>query len=259
LDWAGTTVDHGSLAPLRVLIDLFANRGLKITPEEARLDMGLLKKDHIRSILKIGRVRSMWIERFGRLPSDHDVEDLFEEFVPLQLGCLVEYSGLIAGVPDAIEMMRARAMKIGSTTGYTRPMLKLLLESAARQGYVPDSAVCPDDVGAGRPSPWMCYQNAIQLNVFPMEAFVKIGDTVTDVEEGLNAGMWSVGVVRTGNEIGLTEHEFLSLSPAEQRSRLEAGRRNLKEAGAHYVVDSLTEIRPALDSIDERLARGEKP
>jgi phosphonoacetaldehyde hydrolase len=232
---------------------------LKITQEEARLDMGLLKKDHIRSILKIGRVKSMWIDRFDRLPSERDVEELFEEFVPLQLQCLVEHSSVIPGVVEAIEMMRVRGIKIGSTTGYTRPMLDLLLESAARQGYAPDSAICPDDVGAGRPSPWMCYQNAMQLNVFPMEAFVKIGDTVTDVEEGLNAGMWSIAVVRTGNEIGLTEYDFSLLTPAEQQSRLEGGRRRLKDAGAHYVVDSIAEIRPALDRIDERLARGEKP
>src|SRR5262249_40472997 len=98
LDWAGTTVDHGSLAPVRVLMDLFRRRGMKITTEEARLDMGLLKKDHIASILRIGRVRSMWIERVGKAPSELDVELLFEEFVPLQLQCLAEYSDLIAGV-----------------------------------------------------------------------------------------------------------------------------------------------------------------
>jgi len=150
-------------------------------------------------------------------------------------------------------------MKIGSTTGYTRPMLDLLLETAAAQGYVPDCAVCPDDVGAGRPFPWMCYRNAVLLNVYPMEALVKIGDTVSDIEEGLNAGMWSVGVVRTGNEIGLTEADFMALPAADQQVRLQAGRGKLKEAGAHYVVDSLGEIGPVLDRIDERLARGEKP
>src|SRR5215469_12555114 len=141
LDWAGTTVDHGSLAPLRVLVDLFARRGVKITNEEARLDMGLLKRDHIQAILKIGRVRSMWIDGFGNEPSENDVDRLFEEFVPLQLECLAEYSSPIGGVLEAIEMMKARGMKIGSSTGYTRPMLDLLLKTAAAEGYVPDCAV----------------------------------------------------------------------------------------------------------------------
>jgi phosphonoacetaldehyde hydrolase len=259
LDWAGTSVDHGSLAPVRVLVDLFRSRGLKITDEEARLDMGLLKKDHIRSILKIGRVKCMWIDRFGRLPSESDVEEIFEEFVPRQLQCLAEYSRLIPGVTEGVETMRSRGMLIGSTTGYTRPMLDLLLECAAAQGYTPDSAVCPDDVGAGRPFPWMCYRNAIQLNVYPMEALVKIGDTACDVEEGLNAGMWTIGVVRTGNEIGLCERDFFALSASQQSWLLEGGRERLRRAGAHYVIDGIDEVRPALDAIDERLARGEKP
>jgi phosphonoacetaldehyde hydrolase len=44
LDWADTTVDHGSLAPIRVLQKIFSNRGIEITEEEARRDMGVLKE-----------------------------------------------------------------------------------------------------------------------------------------------------------------------------------------------------------------------
>jgi phosphonoacetaldehyde hydrolase len=42
-------------------------------------------------------------------------------------------------------------------------MLDLLLATAAAEGYRPDCALCPDDAGAGRPWPWMCYLNAIRL------------------------------------------------------------------------------------------------
>ena len=51
LDWAGTTVDHGSLAPVRVLQQVFAAHGVPISEAQARRDMGVLKKDHIRAIL----------------------------------------------------------------------------------------------------------------------------------------------------------------------------------------------------------------
>ena len=47
LDWASTTVDHGSLAPIRVLQRIFSDRGIEISEEEARREMGVLKKDHI--------------------------------------------------------------------------------------------------------------------------------------------------------------------------------------------------------------------
>jgi len=79
---------------------------------------------------------------------------------------------------------RKRGIKIGSTTGYTREMMDLLLAEAARRGYEPDSTVCATDVPAGRPEPWMCLQNAQELGVYPMEACVKIGDTLPDIEEG---------------------------------------------------------------------------
>src|SRR5579862_2998654 len=123
LDWAGTTVDHGSLAPVRVLEALFESRGVPITSDEARRDMGLLKKDHIRAILSLERVRADWLARHGLTPVEADVESLFADFSPRQLNCLAKYSELIPGVTDSVEMMRNRGMKIGTTTGYTRPML----------------------------------------------------------------------------------------------------------------------------------------
>ena len=52
LDWAGTTVDFGSLAPVRTLQKVFEESGISITEAEARRDMGLPKRDHIASLLQ---------------------------------------------------------------------------------------------------------------------------------------------------------------------------------------------------------------
>lgn len=259
LDWAGTTVDHGSLAPVRALQSVFASRNLAITEDEARRDMGLLKKDHIRQILTMPRVNSRWLEANGSAPAETDVESLFAEFIPKQMECLAENSAVIYGVPETVERMRRRDMKIGSTTGYVRPMLNLLLRIAAEQGYAPDCALCPEDVGAGRPFPWMCYQNAIQLKVYPLESVVKIGDTIADVEEGLNAGIWTIGVTGTGNLVGLTEQEWRSLSTETRQTKLGTARQKLLAAGAHYVIDSLDEFDTVVDEIEERLRLGERP
>jgi phosphonoacetaldehyde hydrolase len=249
-DWAGTTVDHGSLAPVRTLQKLFAGRGMEVTEEEARRDMGVHKKDHIRAILRA---------RIGAPPDEGEVESLFAAFIPMQMDCLVAYSAVIPGVPATVEELRARGIKIGSTTGYTRPMLDLLLASAAAHGYRPDCALCPDDTVGGRPWPWMCYLNAIHLRTYPMLTIVKAGDTVSDIEEGLNAGMWTIGIARTGNMIGLTADEVAALPAAEQASRLDAARRKLSEAGAHYVADAVADCIPLVDAIEERLAKGERP
>jgi len=259
LDWAGTTVDHGSLAPVRVLQELFADRGVPISEDEARRDMGLLKKDHIRKILFLPDVAARWLKACGREPNEADVEGLFATFVPLLLEGLARYSTVIDGVPEIVARLQRRGIKIGSTTGYTRVMLDLLLGQAADQGYRPDYSVTPDEVGAGRPFPWMIFANVTKLQVEPLEAIVKIGDTVVDVEEGLRAGVWTIGVAGTGNLMGLSRDDFRNLPARERTTRLDRARMQLTEAGAHEVVDALADCERALDAIEARLRNGERP
>jgi phosphonoacetaldehyde hydrolase len=259
LDWAGTTVDYGSFSPIRAMQQVFRQRGIAVSDDEVRRDMGLLKKDHIRSLLHLARVAEAWRQHSGRLPAESDVEQLYREFQPVQVARLEQDSDVIPGVAEAVERMRRRGLKIGSTTGYTRPMLEILLKKAATQGYEPDCALVPDDVGGGRPLPWMSYELAVRLKVFPLESFVKVGDTMADTQEGLNAGMWTVGVVRTGNMVGLTQAQFAALSPAEQETRLQTGRDRLAGAGTHYVIDSVSDFDPVFDDIDAWLQRGERP
>ena len=259
LDWAGTTVDHGSIAPVRVLQQVFAGRGVPISEEEARRDMGVLKKDHIRKILFGPNVSAQWHDAVGHEPTEADVESLFANFVPLQLECLVKYSAVIDGVAATVARLRKRGIKIGSTTGYTRSMLNVILRPAAEQGYQPDCAITPDDVGGGRPHPWMIFANAIRLQVEPLEAIVKIGDTAVDIEEGLRAGVWTIGVARTGNMIGLSAEDFAALAPAEQAMRLENARIQLSAASAHEVIDAVADCEVALDAIEARIRHGERP
>jgi phosphonoacetaldehyde hydrolase len=249
-DWAGTTVDYGSLAPVRALQRLFAGRGLDVTEDEARRDMGIHKKDHIRALLRV---------KIGGHPSEAAVAELFAEFIPMQMECLAACSAVIPGVVETVEKLRALGIRIGSTTGYTRPMLEVLLAQAAKEGYLPDCALCPDDAGAGRPWPWMCYLAAIQMRTYPMYSMIKIGDTISDIEEGLNAGMWTVGVARTGNMIGLSEEQLAALPAGEQAARASAAHRKLGDAGAHYTIDAVADFYPLLEQIEARLAKGERP
>jgi len=259
LDWAGTTMDYGCFAPAVVFIEVYKRKGVPITIEQAREPMGAHKKVHIRMISQMEGVQRKWQDVRGRLPNEEDVEAMFQDFVPLQLGCLWDYADLIPGTLGALADFRARGLKIGSTTGYTTEMMEVLLEEAKKRGYVPDSSVCAAQVPAGRPYPWMCLQNALNLQVFPMEAFVKVGDTLPDILEGLNAGMWTIGVAKTGNEMGLTEQEVSALEPEVLRRKLEKAYQRMYQTGAHYVVDGISDVPPVLDEINARLARGERP
>ena len=199
LDWAGTTMDFGCMAPAIVFVKVFERAGVPIAMDEARAPMGAHKRVHIQKITEIPAVRARWEAKHGRSPGEKDVDTMFADFVPLQLACLSEYSALIPGTLDAMKALRARGIKIGSTTGYLREMTEINLRDAKKQGYEPDSTVCASDVPAGRPYPYMCLQNVINLQVSPVEACVKIDDTIPGIEEGLNAGMWTIGLAVSGN------------------------------------------------------------
>ncbi|MFI5309952.1 MAG: phosphonoacetaldehyde hydrolase [Gemmatimonadales bacterium] len=259
LDWAGTTMDYGCMAPAVVFMDVFRRKGVEITIDEAREPMGAHKKVHIRQVSKNENVAKRWEQEHGRKPTEDDVEAMFRDFVPLQLQCLAQYADLIPGTLEAVTEFRRRELKIGSTTGYMEEMMTILQAEAKRRGYVPDSTVCASQVPAGRPHPFMCLQNAINLQTYPMEAFVKVGDTLPDIEEGLNAGMWTIGLVKTGNEMGLSEQEIAALDPEVRSARMARAYKRMYQAGAHYVVDSIAEVAPLLDEINARLASGDRP
>ncbi|MFN8499650.1 MAG: phosphonoacetaldehyde hydrolase [Anaerolineae bacterium] len=258
-DWAGTTVDYGCFAPVAVFVEVFRQRGVPITIGQARAPMGLAKRDHIRAIASAPAVAEAWRAAHGRDPSEADIDSMFEDSVPLQMSILLNHADVIPGVAETVAACRARGLKLGSTTGYSRPLMAALVPAAAAGGYAPDAWVCPSDAPAGRPAPFMAYLNAIQLQVYPMAALVKVGDTVPDIAEGLNAGMWTVGVAKTGNELGLSRAEVETLAPDELRRRLAPIYGRLEAAGAHYVIDSIADLLPILDDIERRLASGERP
>lgn len=259
LDWAGTAVDFGSFAPTAVFLHLFASKGITITTEDARSGMGLMKKDHLRTILARPSVDFAWRLQHAAPASEADIDALFDNFVPMQLSVLKEYARPIPGLVGVVKNLQQRGIKIGSTTGYIRSMMDVLAPEAARNGYTPDCIVCPDEVPAGRPYPWMCYQNAMQLGVYPMQAMIKVGDTLTDIEEGLNAGMWTVGLSLTGNLLGLNESEFNALSPDERGKVRKKIGDQLYQAGAHFVIDGIWDLPGALDGIESQMLRGERP
>ncbi len=259
LDWAGTTVDYGCLAPAVVFIEAFRSRGIEVTMAQAREPMGMHKREHIRQLTLMEPVRQQWREKFGANPGEADVDSIFEEFEPLQIEILSQYAELVPGCLDAVAALREKGLKIGSTTGYTRAIMDVLEKEAAARGYAPDVTVCGSDTTAGRPAPYMAFLNAMKLGVYPMEAMVKIGDTRADIYEGLNAGMWTVGLTVTGNEMGLSPEDVAALDEETRERRRRRAVTTLVEAGAHYVVDGITDVPPLIDEINARLARGEKP
>ncbi|MBM7599679.1 phosphonoacetaldehyde hydrolase [Virgibacillus halotolerans] len=256
-DWAGTIVDYGCFAPLDVFIEIFEKRGIKVKPEEAREPMGLQKRQHIKEMCHMDRIANLWKDKFGSFPDDGDIDDLYADFEPMLFSILPNYCDPVPGAVELVNRLKEKGIKIGSTTGYTAEMMAIVAPEAKKRGYVPDGIVTAEDVPSGRPFPWMCYQNAMNLGVYPMKHIIKVGDTISDINEGVNAGCWTVGVIKGSSELGLKESEVNTLDPKIVTNKMDKVSKKFKEAGAHFVINSIGEVDQLIPKINARLIQGE--
>lgn len=258
-DWAGTIIDFGSRAPMGAFVKLFAGFGIEIDVDQARGPMGMAKWDHIQALGTLPAVAAQWRELHGSEFTDADVDRLYEIFTPMNAAIVADFADFVPGAVETVNAVRRRGLKIGSTTGYNRPIMDIVTPIAAAGGYTPDNLVCAGDLAAGRPSPLMMYRCFADLGVWPASRVVKVDDTGVGIEEGIRAGSWSVGLAVSGNMVGLSLAEWRALDPHRQDVLRRDATSKLHAAGAHFVIDSVADLLPVLDEIDARLARGEQP
>jgi phosphonoacetaldehyde hydrolase len=240
-DWAGTLVDYGSKAPVIAFRHLFSDFGMHISCQEARRPMGAHKKEHIRQILQDGPVLARFLQVYDRFPSSNDVEHMYRAFQSIQLNIIRERASWIHGAPDIIRSLKARGIRVGSCTGYTRDMMAPLIELAKAHDCVPDVVVTASDVAKGRPEPHLIRKACEMLGVPCDTRVIKVGDTMLDIQEGLLAGVTSVGVTDTGNEMGLEADELAESRRAEYfDTRRKTIQLKMLEAGAHGVISSVS-------------------
>jgi phosphonoacetaldehyde hydrolase len=245
-DWAGTTIDFGSLAPVAVFRNVFASFGIEVTEAEAREPMGQAKIDHIRSMLAMPRISHEWLRKTGAPASEHDVRSLYTNFLDLQKQILAQHSEPIRGVVESVEWFRSIGIKIGSSTGYTRELMDIVLPIAASRGFAPDVCVCSDEVAAGRPAPWLNFRVAELLGVYPMRDILVVDDSIAGIQAGKNAGCIAIAVALTGNAMGLPESELNGLETNERERRLVEIEREFLKSGADLVVQSVEHLAKLL-------------
>ena len=259
LDWAGTVVDHGSRAPMGAFVKAFAQFGVTISIADARGPMGMAKRDHIRMVGTSPAVAAAWRAKHGRDFDDAAIDAIFEVFEPMNIAAVEAHSALIPGAHDALDWCKARGIRIGSTTGYTRPIMERLMPLAAAQGFVPEVTICAGDLAAGRPAPLQIWSALAQMGIWPASSVIKLDDTPPGIGEARAAGCWAVGVALTGNNPGLSAEELAGLAPAERDALRRAASEPLMRAGAHLVIETIAELPALIDHIETRLAAGEKP
>ncbi|MBU5479821.1 phosphonoacetaldehyde hydrolase [Blautia sp. MSJ-19] len=242
-DWAGTTVDYGCFAPVQAFVEVFRHFGIEPTMEEVRKPMGMLKRDHIRTMLQMERISGLWKEKYGADWTEDDVEKLYSLFEEKLLSILDQFAEVKPYVLETIEELRKKDIKIGSTTGYTDKMMAIVTAKAKENGYEPDAWFSPDSTGnVGRPYPYMIFRNMEALKIQDVREVMKVGDTVSDIKEGKNAGVYTVGVIEGSSEMGLTQEEYEALNADEKQAKIQAVKEKFIEAGADEVILNMKEL-----------------
>lgn len=249
-DWAGTVVDHGSWAPVMAFLDVFHAHGIDLDLNQIRPFMGMAKREHIGHVLTLSEVKLNWQLRYKRAPEDADIDKLYREFLELQSNVIPQYSAIIKGVPEAMLELHRMGIRIGSTTGYPREVMDLLIPIGAENGFSPECVVTVSEVPQGRPAPWMILRNAEAMGIFPLSSIAVVDDTVSGIEAGRNAGCLTIGVSRTGNLVGLSACTLDELPASERRLRIDEASRQLVESGAHMVVESVADLPAALRGLN---------
>lgn len=251
-DWAGTTVDYGCFAPVEAFTEVFNAYGISATMEETRKPMGMLKREHIKTMLKMPRINSLWQEKYHRDFTEEDVDQMNAQFEGKLMGILKNYTDPKPYTLEVIHALRKENLKIGSTTGYTDEMMAIVAPIAKEKGYAPDVWISPTSTNRiGRPYPYMIFENLKRLNILSVNNVLKVGDTVSDILEGKNAGVLTVGVIEGSSELGLTQNEFDDLTPTEKVKAVEKVKNTYYNAGASYIINDLRELLPLIDEINQ--------
>lgn len=251
-DWAGTTVDYGSFAPVQAFVEAFQSFRITPTIAEVREPMGMLKWNHIHTMMQMPRITQEWQKVYGRMWDKQDVDAIYEKSESAIFDILDQFSTPKPYVLEAVQELYRRGIKIGSTTGYTDEMMKIVMPAAKAQGYEPDAMFTPNAVNnMGRPYPFMVFKNLEALGISSVHAAIKVGDTAADIREGKNAGMISVGVIEGSSVMGYTESEFEALTDEQKEREIQRVREFYQNCGADYAINNMSELPALIDKIEE--------
>jgi phosphonatase-like hydrolase len=183
-DMAGTTVDDlvdGVPLVLKCYDDAFRAHGVSVPME----------------VLNEQRGRDKWtvIRELG----GDKAEEIYKQF----LSALNENTGKvkeIRGASETFRFLNGRGVKVVTGSGFPAEVAEAIAERLGWiKGGLINAWVSSEQVGASRPDPAMILYAMKKFGVKDPKAVVKVDDTAIGIEEGLNAGAVTVGVL-TGTQ-----------------------------------------------------------
>ena len=204
-DMAGTTVnDEVDGHPLMVIsmMRAFAKHGIELAPSLINKHRGKQKSEAIQTLLsEVAELSPTDAERVG--------DAVYHEFLH-ELESNLSSISEIDGATELFRHLKSQGIHIGVGSGFPMQVVQAIISQLGwlDKGLL-DYVGSAEQIGVGRPNPKMIHDAMKRLNITDGRKVLKIGDTVVDIQEGKNAGAWTVAVL-TGSQ---TEAQLMAAGP----------------------------------------------
>ncbi len=217
-DMIGTTITASDRIP-EAFEHAFDAAGIRLTADDIRSIRGRSKIDAIRELLAARRVAPV---------ADDEAQAVYAAFKRFLVDCYrTGPLEPIEGAAEVFDWCRGKSIAVALSTGFDRELAMLLVNRLGWEERI-DTLVCNDDVAAGRPAPDLILTAMQRMNLVDVARVASVGDTVSDLEAGANAG--------TGFNIGV-------LSGAHAREQLEGAPHTALIASVVELPQALTASR----------------
>lgn len=187
-DMAGTTVFDSDFVSDAV-VSGFGAHSISIEVATVNPYMGIPKPLAIQSILAD---MDDW-----RADDPDFVDSIHDKFLVEMVKFYQEDPNVraIDGATDVFAELRIRGILIALDTGFSRDIADTILTRLGWDESVIDFSVTSDEVLKGRPHPDMILAAMGALGVTDPASVAKVGDTPSDIDQGIAAGCgWTIGV-----------------------------------------------------------------
>jgi len=181
-DFIGTTILEKNNDVVITCFQLaFDDFGIKIEKEILKQHRGKNKREMISEILKSEK---------KDLTQQPAIFDAFKKHFTNNLSQFQENKDL----NSTMAHLRSKNVKVGVGTGLPRDVMQVLLEHFGWERFSFDYISTSDEIGKGRPAPEMIIDMMVKLHLNSYQ-FLKVGDTVADIQEGKNANVMTAALL----------------------------------------------------------------
>ncbi|CEL95764.1 unnamed protein product [Vitrella brassicaformis CCMP3155] len=265
LDLEGVWFDHGLHGTQNALRESFLSRGVELSEDETRLVEG--DPHPMDATGKVGLLRDLCQKTEDRMREAAQgatdlalpnvtapawvVPSLIQTF-DSEYVKTVRTSKPIQNATETLKSLKEAGLKIAVIADCNEEALegfKLRAEYFG-EGFLPDAFLSTRETSPKAPQPWLVFHLMHRLGVYPATSVVRVSSTASGIEEGLNAGCWTVGVARTSRLVSERADADIDGSISKQLSdRIKTVYEQLYRAGAHFVIDGIWQLPKVLNEL----------